>query len=148
MWQIKAFNLDECADLLHWEKRCRISSMPSETKKAFRVQMRYNLRIISFLSELTLETQRRNKDLSKLKEKLLAQIAMELQVKDLALEYSYFKGLMCFSATRILGSDDVQHISESVNWIHSHWRKQEFCWCQRNKMTFSLPANQHHEISV
>lgn len=31
--------------------------MPSETKKAFRVQTRYNLRIISFLSELTLETE-------------------------------------------------------------------------------------------
>lgn len=38
--------------------------------------------------------QRRNKDLNKLKEKLLAQIATELQVKDLALEYSYFKGLV------------------------------------------------------
>lgn len=42
--------------------------MPAETKKELEVIMRYNL--IAFISELTLQTQRKNKELSKLKEKV------------------------------------------------------------------------------
>lgn len=74
-------------------------------------------------------------------------MAMELQVKVFAHEYFYLKGLVV-----LLSYQNFWvwwcYESELVSSIHSYWRKQKFLWCQRCKMTSSLPANQHHEISM
>lgn len=125
----------------------KIFSKPPDTMEEFRVQMRCSLRIVFFIRTDSWNSEEEKGSQQVKRETLLARMAMELQVKIYAHEYFYLKGLVV-----LLSYQNFWvwwcYESELVSSIHSYWRKQQFLWCQRCKMTSSLPATQHHEIPM